>query len=70
MYMLCKNPYVSSAGRIFGCGQCMPCRFNKRRIWSHRIMLEAGQYKDNAFVTLSYADDYLPAGGNVVPKDL
>lgn len=70
MYMICKNPYVSSAGRIFGCGQCMPCRFNKRRIWSHRIMLEAGQYKDNTFVTLSYSDDSLPAGGNVVPKDL
>lgn len=69
-YMLCKNPYVSSAGRVFGCGQCMPCRFNKRRIWAHRIMLEAGLYKDNTFVTLSYADDMLPHDGSVVPKHL
>lgn len=69
-YMICKNPYVSPAGRVFGCGQCMPCRFNKRRIWSHRIMLEAGQYSDNTFVTLSYADDMLPHDGSVVPKHL
>lgn len=68
--MICKNPYVSSAGRVFGCGQCMPCRYNKRRIWSHRIMLEAGQYKDNTFVTLTYADDMLPYDCSVVPKHL
>lgn len=68
--MLCKNPFVSSAGRVFGCGQCMPCRFNKRRIWSERIMLEAGQYSDNTFVTLSYSDDMLPHDGSVVPKHL
>lgn len=69
-YMLCKNPFVSTAGRVFGCGQCMPCRFNKRRIWSHRIMLEAGQYEDNTFVTLSYDDEHLPLDGSVCPRDL
>lgn len=69
--MICKNPYVSSAGRVFGCGQCMPCRFNKRRIWSHRIMLEAGQYKDNTFVTLTYRDpEYGPPRGSLLPNDL
>lgn len=67
--MLCRNPYVS-AGCAYGCGQCMPCRFNRRRIWSHRIMLEAGQYTDNAFVTLSYSDECLPDTGSVVPADV
>lgn len=66
MLMLCKNPYII-AGRAFGCGQCMPCRLNRRRIWTHRIMLESVQYTDNAFVTLTYSDDNLPADGSVNP---
>lgn len=45
------------AGKAYGCGQCLPCRLKKRREWTHRIMLEAGQYQDNAFLTLTYADD-------------
>lgn len=66
--MMCKNPYVGSEGLPFGCGQCMPCRFNKRRIWMHRIMLEAALYEDNSFVTLTYSDDNLPVGGTLVPE--
>lgn len=64
--MLCKNPYVTSAG-VHGCGQCMPCRFNARRVWVHRLMLEAAQYEDNSFVTLTYSDENLPEGGTLVP---
>lgn len=67
--MLCKNPYVAM-GRAYGCGQCMPCRLNKRRLWTHRLMLEAAQYEDNAFVTLTYADENLPVDGNLVPADV
>lgn len=36
----------------------------------HRICLEASQYEDNAFVTLTYDDDHLPEGGTLVPRDL
>lgn len=60
---------MSSAGTAYGCGQCGPCRYNRRRIWVHRIMLEAAQFEHNAFVTLTYDDDNIPAGGNLVPKD-
>lgn len=58
------------AGRAFGCGQCMPCRFNKRREWTHRIMLEASQHENNCFVTLTYSDDEMPHNGSLRPKDL
>lgn len=65
--MLCKNPYIVAEGQAAGCGQCLPCRLNKRRVWSHRIMLEAKQYEDNAFITLTYSDEHLPEGGTLVP---
>lgn len=56
--MLCRNPFLK-AGRAFPCGQCMPCRFNRRREWSHRIMLEATLFADNAFVTLTYDEAHV-----------
>lgn len=65
--MLCKKPYTSQHGLAFPCGQCMPCRIRKRREWAHRIMLEASQYEDNAFVTLTY-DDKEYDGRDLVPS--
>jgi len=65
--MICKKPYIVAEGQAVGCGQCLPCRLNKRRVWSHRIMLEAKQYTDNAFITLTYDDEHLPTGGTLVP---
>lgn len=68
--MLCTSPFVGIGGQAFGCGQCLPCRINRRRIWTHRIKLEAVQYADNAFLTLTYADDMLPPQGSLVPEHL
>lgn len=48
----------------------MPCRHNRRRIWATRILCEAAQYKDNAFVTCTYADEHLPEGRTLVPGDM
>lgn len=48
----------------------MPCRINRRRIWTHRLMLEAALHGDNTFVTLTYDNDHLPAGGTLVPGHL
>lgn len=61
--MKCRNPYLK-AGRAYPCGQCMPCRFNARRVWSHRMMLEAALREDNAFVTLTYDDASVPRLGD------
>lgn len=54
----------------YGCGQCMPCRINKRRVWAHRICLEAQCHKLVSFATLTYEDKHLPEGSSVKPKDL
>lgn len=66
-FVKCADPYVTG-GHAFGCGQCMACRVNRRRVWTHRIMLEAGQHKDNCFASLTYNDDQLPEGGTLVPE--
>nr|QJB18937.1 MAG: replication initiator protein [Microvirus sp.] len=54
--MKCSDPFVKN-NRPYGCGSCEACRISKKRVWAHRIMLEAYQYSDNAFLTLTYANN-------------
>jgi len=53
--MLCRKPFVNDKG-AFPCGQCGPCRMNRRRVLQHRIMLENMCHGDSVFLTLTYED--------------
>lgn len=67
--MLCRKPFM--AGVLpYGCGQCLPCRINRRRVWTHRLLLEQTQHGDACFVTLTYDPDHLPKDNGLVPAHI
>lgn len=67
--MLCENPYMNGIMPC-SCGQCDPCRNRRKKLWAGRIMLESFKHAYSSFITLTYADKYLPKDGSLNPKDL
>lgn len=64
--MICKKPFIQ--GTVpYPCGQCLPCRFNRRRLWTWRMYYESQCHAESSFVTLTYDDEHLPEGGTLVP---
>lgn len=57
--MKCKKPYEKGVV-AFPCGQCMPCRINRRRTWVARMILERAEHQHASFLTLTYNDENLP----------
>ena len=57
-------------GLLVPCGKCLACRIARRQEWSMRVIHELAGYKDAVFLTLTYADDYLPENGSLVVADL
>lgn len=51
------------------CGRCIGCRLERSRQWAIRCMHEAQMHKHNAFVTLTYDNDHLPAHASLQPSD-
>lgn len=66
---MCKNPFRRGVEE-FGCGQCLPCRMNRRRLWTSRIMLESAQHAESCFVTLTYREECYPNDGKVSKQEL
>lgn len=52
------------------CGQCVGCRERRASDWELRIMHEARQWKQNCFVTLTYAPGNLPPNGSLSTDDI
>lgn len=47
------------------CGQCLGCKRERARQWAVRLMHECQMHEVSCFVTLTYDDAHLPAGGNL-----
>lgn len=65
--MLCKRP-LTIRGLPVGCGQCLHCKINRRRLWTVRLLLEAQSHNTASFLTLTYEQE--PAGRSLCPRDL
>ena len=52
------------------CGKCEGCQVDKANDWSTRAILEASQYKDNCFLTLTYDNEHLPKNSSLEKKEI
>lgn len=68
--MLCENPYITRGGVAASCTRCYPCRFNKRRMWTNRMVLESGAHANSCFATFTYMDEFLPEGNSLDPQHM
>lgn len=68
--MKCGYP-VEIGNRKVNCGRCMPCRINKKSMWTGRLILETSAYKNTStFLTMTYDNENVPRDGSLVPEDL
>jgi hypothetical protein len=45
----------------------MPCLINRKRLWTHRILLESYGHEHSSFITLTYSDDNLFYNNGIHP---
>ena len=71
--MKCFYPFFKSTAEgvvAFPCGRCHSCRASQSMIWSLRMHLESLYHNENAFVTLTYANEFLPEHNSLTPSHL
>ncbi len=68
--LLSGNLELAVGAIPFPCGQCLPCRINKRRVWTHRLMLESFCHDLSCFVTLTYDDEHISENHSLVKRDV
>lgn len=52
------------------CGKCEGCKIDKANDWATRAYLESQNHTENAFITLTYSNEYLPEKRTLVKADL
>lgn len=52
------------------CGKCIGCKLEHSRQWAMRCMHEKRMHSESCFLTLTYDNAHLPAGGTLVKRDL
>lgn len=52
------------------CGKCTACRVNKANEWALRCYHEMQYVEKSCFLTLTYANEYLPENSSVVKSDV
>lgn len=57
-------------GATVSCGKCLECLQQKSYEWAFRICDECRKYERNAFVTLTYDDEHLPADKSVSRREV
>lgn len=66
--MTCLHPGTNpSTGDRFPCGNCLPCRMNKRNAWNLRLQWEAIAHKSTLFIGLTYEDAHIPMTDDYLP---
>lgn len=63
-----RNEEIVKIQRI-PCGQCIGCRLDYSKDWATRCMLEAKEYKNNWFITLTYDEEHLPLKRQMINED-
>ncbi len=54
--LICQRPYFSVLhNAVFPCGKCVLCRSRRARQWTHRLSLEATDWRRVCHTTLTYA---------------
>lgn len=66
--MICEDPFRFGVIPC-GCGKCLPCKINRRRIWTTRMIMELAKVGKGSFITLTYNEENVPKSGSLVPKD-
>lgn len=69
MATACRDPFVRD-GCAYPCGRCPVCLHNRRRVWAHRLQLEACCHEESSFVTLTYNEGSVAANGSLRPEDV
>lgn len=65
-----KRKSLTGIGLSIPCGKCVGCRHDYARQWAIRCMHEKQLYHESSFITLTYADEHLPADMSLRKRDL